>query len=153
MCVSVSVTLTPASSVCVSTSLCGRPTSQPPVRPTHAHSHTHPNALDVLMRLEILVCLLPRLPRITPSATAPANPNENSCYILNSREDVSCFTIIFSLLSAPCSYLTLWCQIQIYFSEKKVHCKIPMKQENALNPANARAALVLQFNGATVLFR
>lgn len=116
---------------------------------SQTHTHTHPNVLDVLMLLEILARLL--LPRITPSATAPSNPNENSCYILNSQED--CLTIIFSLLSASYSYLTLRCQIQIHFSEKKVHSKIPMKQENALNPANMRTVLVLQFNGATVLFR
>lgn len=127
--------------VCGSTSLCGRPTSQLPVRLPHTHIHTHifytyPNVLDGLMLLEILAPLPPCLPRITPSATAPSNPNENSCYILNSQEDVGCLAIISSLLSAPYSCVTPRCQIQIHFSEKKVHCKIPMKQENALNPTN-----------------
>lgn len=80
VCLSVSVTLMP-------TSLCGRPTSKQPV--THTHFYTHTNVLDVLMLLEILVRLLLRLPRITPSATAPSNPNENSCYILNSQGDAA----------------------------------------------------------------
>ncbi len=124
--------------VCVSTSLCGRPTSPPSVTPTHTHTHIHPNVLDVLMLLEILALLMPRLPRITPSATALCNPNENSCYILNSHGDAGCLAIILSLLSDSNSYLTLRCQIQIHFSEKKVHSEIPMKQENALNPAEMR---------------
>lgn len=65
--------------VCGSTSLCGRPTSQPPFRHPHTYVHTHifytyPNVLDGLMLLEILAPLPPCLPRITPSATASFQP-------------------------------------------------------------------------------
>lgn len=87
VCVSVCLCHIDAGTVCMPTSLCGRPTSKQPV--THTHFYTHTNVLDVLMLLEILVRLLLRLPRITPSATAPSNPNENSCYILNSQGDAA----------------------------------------------------------------
>lgn len=140
-----SVTSTPGLRVCVF-----RPPSAgvlllPPVTPTHPHTHTrtqsytYPNVLDVLMLLEILALLMARLPRITPSATALCNPNENSCYILNSQGDAGCLHYHpFTPFSPLYSYLTLRCQIQIHFSEKKVHSEIPTKQENALNPANTR---------------
>ena len=88
--------------VCVSTSLCGCPTSQPPVTPTHTFVHTpkcawRANAFGNISAPAAGACqglLLLQQPL--------SNPNENSCYILNSHGDVGCLAIILSLLSAVC---------------------------------------------------